>query len=1344
VQAYASAQTEIFAGRYEVEGLLGRGGMGAVYKVRDLATGEQVALKRLHRGADRKSCELLEREYSTLARLRHPRIVQVFDYGVDQGSPFYTMELLEGADLSQRSPMSWRSVCACVRDVASILGVLHARQLVHRDLSPRNLWQTSAGRLKLLDFGALTHFGLAREIAGTPPFVAPEALDGTRLDQRTDLFALGALGYWLLTSNHAFKATALSELPKLWEKEPLPPSRLAQHVPGASHDIPPELDRLILSLLKMKPDERPRSTADVVNLLDALAGLPPDTEEAFVQGYLDSTSFVGRARERHQFIADLARAAQSHPLALIIEGPAGSGRTRLLQELALRARISGAIVISASGDDASRPLQTAIGVAREVAKALPIAARRQPHADALFSLLDSSSASQLADRRQQARLHLAAVSWLLQLSTDHLFVIMIDDYERVDPESQAFFAALARADAGHRLLVTCALSTDALASNHPAVRTMRLVARHIALAPLSEVDTYELLRSVFGEALYLDRLAARLHKISQGIPAHLRLLVARLVQCGAAVYADGAWSLPRELPADLPTTLHGTVAASLGDLSADAVKLARIASVAHPAPLSQADLAVLASMPVEQVHVAVSTLSRCSVLSLRAGGLALASAALAESLSAELDGPQRALLRDAIIALLQSRTDMVSQVHSALQLLHAQRFQEAEARLISVSRHVISGEQSQLRSLVPLFLEALELMRAHQCDSYALMPVLNVLAIGGNLVKASLAVAHGDEALRIMKEILRFDLAQRLRPKLGARLSLLFALGAAVVGLRKRKLNVTVSDVLTWLVSVTGYAMHPAASCIDSARMRRHAAGIEPLSALGLERVILIHRLCVALALCLEDRRGEAQPVFEALIARLTSGKPIPGLAVGNERNLLAGCYYTYGYGQAFSCDARVLQTAERLEQVSPAEAIKADHLRMLYYAYMGEPESAARHEKQIEREVIELGMAFHEELLAPRVQARLALWTLDAAGTKRAARTLTPQAEETPSFAPFERWTRAADLSLRGRHREALALFEARPEDATDPAAWGPRRGLLANLYNGLGEHARAREVASDALAKLSERDREFVILNLSVEIELALAEAGVGDISAASKRLDNLAERHRARGRLVLGAIERARVRVAMRKGALDEAERHLTALEELYRPTSIPTLLLETMSLRDQLQRLQRPGAVSEAETWTADDAHLLTRFKLLLDSANDVGGRVEALRAACQLAGTDEGFLLCVDEVAPSTWVGTAPLPEAVAWAAELLASALEESDCTVTESHDAASVDANRRMISDAHHKLIVLWGTDRVTAPIAALVLVSHAGPPSNPPAPILQLLAKRLSLAPRDSASLHPISGLS
>jgi serine/threonine protein kinase len=124
------------------------------------------------------------REYHTLVRLKHPRIIEVYDYGVNADGPYYTMELLSGRDLQELAPLSATEVCSHLRDVASSLALLHAQGLLHRDVSPRNVRLTADGRTKLIDFGALTPFGIASVVVGSPICMAPELLRRMPLDQR--------------------------------------------------------------------------------------------------------------------------------------------------------------------------------------------------------------------------------------------------------------------------------------------------------------------------------------------------------------------------------------------------------------------------------------------------------------------------------------------------------------------------------------------------------------------------------------------------------------------------------------------------------------------------------------------------------------------------------------------------------------------------------------------------------------------------------------------------------------------------------------------------------------------------------------------------------------------------------------------------------------------------------------------------------------------------------------------------------------------------------------------------------------------------------------------------------
>ena len=132
--------------------------MAVVYKVCDTSTGRDLALKQLKlredAGRQQKIIELFEREFHTLTHLSHPRVVEVYDYGVDESGNYYTMELLDGGDLRELSPVDWRKACGLMLDVCSALSLLHSRRMVHRDISPRNIRCTKDGLAKLIDFGA--------------------------------------------------------------------------------------------------------------------------------------------------------------------------------------------------------------------------------------------------------------------------------------------------------------------------------------------------------------------------------------------------------------------------------------------------------------------------------------------------------------------------------------------------------------------------------------------------------------------------------------------------------------------------------------------------------------------------------------------------------------------------------------------------------------------------------------------------------------------------------------------------------------------------------------------------------------------------------------------------------------------------------------------------------------------------------------------------------------------------------------------------------------------------------------------------------------------------------------
>jgi serine/threonine protein kinase len=276
--------------RYDVIDRLGRGGSAVVYRVRDRGQPAEFALKQLLAPGSMHESEsrgLFEREFHVLAQLKHPSAVEVYDFGVDAKGPFYTMELLDGGDLSARAPMPLAAACQALMQVCPLLSLLHARGFVHRDVTPRNVRFTREGAAKLIDFGAMVRFGPCAQGVGTPGFVAPEVVHHLRLDARTDLFSVGATLYYALTGQRPFAARTLADLNELFRGEPVLVSAL---VPGT----PPALDALIASLLQVDPARRPSSAFEVMQRLAALCGAPLTASSEIAHAYLSLPLLVGR------------------------------------------------------------------------------------------------------------------------------------------------------------------------------------------------------------------------------------------------------------------------------------------------------------------------------------------------------------------------------------------------------------------------------------------------------------------------------------------------------------------------------------------------------------------------------------------------------------------------------------------------------------------------------------------------------------------------------------------------------------------------------------------------------------------------------------------------------------------------------------------------------------------------------------------------------------------------------------------------------------------------------------------------------------------------------------------
>src|SRR5215813_2984734 len=283
--------------------------MGEVYRARDTRLGRDVALKVISDGAiDSERLQRFEQEARLAGSLNHPNLVVVYDVGSDGGSPFLVTELLEGESLRHRlsrGRLPLRTALELGAQIAEGLAAAHARGVVHRDVKPENIFLTSGGRAKLLDFGIakltapkavegtrnLLDTTLAPEgvgtrpgaVLGTPGYMSPEQVRGDPVDARTDIFSLGTVLYEMLAGAPAFPARSLIESGHaILESEP----------PAFPESVPPSVDLLVRRCLEKEPARRFQSAADLA--FDLGAATAPASAKARAIVPRTSVSWVVR------------------------------------------------------------------------------------------------------------------------------------------------------------------------------------------------------------------------------------------------------------------------------------------------------------------------------------------------------------------------------------------------------------------------------------------------------------------------------------------------------------------------------------------------------------------------------------------------------------------------------------------------------------------------------------------------------------------------------------------------------------------------------------------------------------------------------------------------------------------------------------------------------------------------------------------------------------------------------------------------------------------------------------------------------------------------------------------
>jgi serine/threonine-protein kinase len=320
----------IIAGRYRLVALLGRGGMGEVYRADDLTLDQPVALKFLpHGAADAAQLAQFHNELRIARQVSHKNVCRLYDLGETDGRRFLTMEYVDGEDLSSllrrigRIPQD--KALDIARQLCAGVAAAHERGVLHRDLKPANVMLDGDGNVRITDFGIAT---AAQEsggdIAGTPQYMAPELLAGKPATVQSDLFALGLVLFEVFTGRRAYDARTLADLKTLHDTTTITPSAIVR-------DLDPAIERAIVRCLEKDPERRPRSALAVAA---ALPGADP-LAAALAAGETPSPDMLAAAGEREALPALVALTGVAWVFAALVTAAALSPRLTFARLVAL-------------------------------------------------------------------------------------------------------------------------------------------------------------------------------------------------------------------------------------------------------------------------------------------------------------------------------------------------------------------------------------------------------------------------------------------------------------------------------------------------------------------------------------------------------------------------------------------------------------------------------------------------------------------------------------------------------------------------------------------------------------------------------------------------------------------------------------------------------------------------------------------------------------------------------------------------------------------------------------------------------------------------------------------------
>jgi tetratricopeptide (TPR) repeat protein len=603
-----AAPARIVGKRYQLLQTIGSGNMGTVYQASDLLTGQMVALKQVKvaveqleygsRSSTGDASVTLAQEFRILASLRHPNIISVLDYGFDATvgeytgriirHPYITMELLANAqdflEIAEKQPAETK--LALLTQVLQALHYLHRRNVLHRDLKPRNILVVE-DQAKVLDFG-LSIVGEqipGGEIAGTPSYMAPELWVGSPASKQSDLYALGVIAYRMFAGRHPFDTSSLKTLfAELNTRNP----DLSLLNTGET------IQNVIGRMLAKAPEDRYADASEIINALRGLTGQPLRVETAAMrESFLQAATFVGREAEMAQLWDMLNDALAGTGRACLIAGESGVGKSRLLEELRVRALVEGVLVLRGQAVNESSP---PYDIWRTLARWLTLLTELDEREAGILKTIVPDIAHLLGRAvpdppevtSQAAQLRLMIVIEKLFRSQSSVngvpqpIVLILEDLQWADGDSLTMLNRLSQLAASLPLLIVGSFRDD----DSPNLPRLLPAMEVITLKRLTPRHTAALAEAMLGAAGRNPELIQLLQNETEGNTFFLVETVRALAEEVGRLEDIGSEPLPMHL---LTGGIKGIIQRRLNRVPDEARRLLHIAAVAG----RQLDLSVL-------------------------------------------------------------------------------------------------------------------------------------------------------------------------------------------------------------------------------------------------------------------------------------------------------------------------------------------------------------------------------------------------------------------------------------------------------------------------------------------------------------------------------------------------------------------------------------------------------------------------------------------------------------------------------------------------------------------------------------------------------------------------------